>query len=77
MKTITILSIFILSTIYALGQSNADYNNAVKRYMTANGGFENFKTVISQMIQVHKNNRPNYEDEFWVFIERENKRWSN
>lgn len=71
MKTLVITSILVLSCVaVGFGQVNADYKATLKKMFDVSGSQETFKTAVTQMFAMYKQNSQVPEN-IWAELEKE------
>lgn len=71
MKTLLAASLLVLScTVSGFSQTSADYSATLKKMFAVSGSEETFKSVVSQMFVMFKQNK-NVPDDVWADLEKE------
>lgn len=64
-KIVLLFALSLLTATLSFSQDKAAYRESFKKMMIANGSEQTFKTVIDQMINNYKLERPEVKQELW------------
>jgi len=64
-KIILLFTLILLTATLSFSQDKAVYRESFKKMMIANGSEQTFKTVIDQMVNNYKSERPEVKQEIW------------
>ena len=70
-KIVTIIALTIITTSVSFGQVHESYTKTLKIMFKAAGSEETYKTIITQMFNMFKEQYPNVEEKVWIDLEEE------
>lgn len=70
-KIVTIIALTIITTSVSFGQVDESYTKTLKTMFKAAGSEETYKTIITQMFNMFKEQYPNVEEKVWIDLEEE------